>query len=100
MANINSPVLSMNKTIQSQPVTFTSAQIAKTVNKINRFAISIPDSLKESEMNYVVQVLEDLQAKRMITFDVPEILQYRHDDEYTIDFEDIDDEVVDIRAAA
>ena len=56
--------------------------------------------LNESEMNYVVQVLEDLQAKRMITFDVPEILQYRHDDDDTIDFEDIDTEVVDIRAAA
>jgi hypothetical protein len=100
MANINSPVLSMNKTIQSQPVTFTSAQIAKTVNKINRFAIYVSASLQESEMNYVVQVLEDLQSKYMITFDVPDILQYRHDDEYTIDFEDIDAEAAeDLKAA-
>jgi hypothetical protein len=51
-------------------------------------------------MNYVVQVLEDLQAKRMITFDVPEILQYENDDDDTIDYDDIDVEVVDIRAAA
>jgi len=100
LANINSPVPSMNKTIQSKPVTFTSAQIAKTVNKINRFAIYVSASLKESEMNYVVKVLEDLQSKYMITFDVPEILQYRHDDEYTIDFEDIDAEVdEDLKAA-
>lgn len=57
-------------------------------------------SLNESEMNYVVQVLEDLQSKYMITFDVPEILQYRHDDEYTIDFEDIDAEAdEDLKAA-
>ena len=79
-------------------VTFTSAQIAKTVNKINRFAIYVSASLKESEMNYVVQVLEDLQEKRMITFDVPGILQYENDDDDTIDYEDID--VIDIRAAA
>ena len=81
-------------------VTFTSAQIAKTVNKINRFAIYVSASLKESEMNYVVQVLEDLQAKRMITFDVPDILQYENDDDDTIDYEDIDVDIVDIRAAA
>ena len=56
--------------------------------------------LNESKMNYVVQVLKDLQAKRKITFDVPEILQYRHDDDDTIDYDDIDVEVVDIRAAA
>jgi hypothetical protein len=31
--------------------------------------------LNESEMNVVVQVLEDLQVKRMITFDVPDICQ-------------------------
>ena len=100
LANINSPVLTMNKTIQSQPVTFTSAQIAKTVKKINRFAISIPDSLNESEINYVIQVLEDLQEKRMITFDVPDILQYENDDDDTIDYEDIDDEVAeDLKAA-
>ena len=100
LANINSPVLSMNKTIQSKPVTFTSAQIAKTVNKINRFAIYVSASLKESEMNYVVQVLEDLQAKRMITFDVPEVCQYENDDYDTIDYEDIDVDVVeDLKAA-
>ena len=51
-------------------------------------------------MNYVVQVLEDLQAKRMITFDVPDICQYENDDDDTIDYDDIDVEVVDIRAAA
>ena len=100
LANINSPVPSMNKTIQSKPVTFTSAQIAKTVNKINRFAIYVSASLQESEMNYVVQVLEDLQAKRMITFDVPDICQYENDNDDTIDYDDIDVEVVDIRAAA
>ena len=100
LANINSPVLSMNKTIQSKPVTFTSAQIAKTVNKINRFAIYVSASLKESEMNYVVQVLEDLQSKRMITFDVPDICQYENDDDDTIDYEDIEAEVAeDLKAA-
>ena len=81
-------------------VTFTSAQIAKTVNKINRFAIYVSASLKESEMNYVVQVLEDLQAKRMITFDVPDILQYQNDDDDTIDYEDIDAEVAENLKAA
>jgi len=56
--------------------------------------------LNESEMNVVVQVLEDLQAKRMITFDVPDILQYRHDDDNTINFEDIDAEAAeDLKAA-
>jgi len=32
-------------------------------------------------MNVVVQVLEDLQVKRMITFDVLDICQYENDDD-------------------
>jgi hypothetical protein len=45
-------------------------------------------------------VLEDLQSKYMITFDVPDICQYENDDDDTIDYDDIDAEAdEDLKAA-
>jgi hypothetical protein len=77
----NKPCAVPNKNKNSQsPIYYPPSQIAKYLNQINRFAIHISTSLTETELNSVIQVLDDLQKNGKIRYEMPTATQFVNDE--------------------
>ena len=81
LANKSSSVPTKNNSKISNSNTVSQASIRNLINVMNRFSIYIPSSLTESQMNEVIEIFDDLKTKGMITFETPNIISFRNDDE-------------------
>jgi hypothetical protein len=74
-------VPSKNSSNTQSPTYINPVSLAKLIKKINKFVIYVSSNAKESQINLLINTLDDLQNNGVLRFDMPEITQYLNDND-------------------
>lgn len=77
LASKKSYIPARNRISTLNPRFLSRATLSQALNKINKIEFHIYSSLTKSEFDEVIGVLEGLQSKQLIRFDVSDIVEYQ-----------------------
>lgn len=58
----------------------TNHQMKKLIQSINKFTISVSRDIPKTDFDLIIKFLEQLQEKRFIEFEIPQVTEYLEDD--------------------
>lgn len=85
---LSGKVPSMNNSSQSSNTIVSPSQMSKYIKSINRFTISVSRDIPKKDFDSIIELLENLQKKQYVNFEIPTVTSYLDDEEELVSLEE------------
>lgn len=85
---LSGKVPSMNNSTLSSNTIVSPSQMRKCIKSINRFTINVSKDIPKKEFDSIIELLENLQKKQFVKFEIPLITGYLNDEEELVSLEE------------